>query len=94
MGWDRFVIDAGLKLVDDAADPANPGQVLRLYTVPRRLLDQRLRILLCTNATRGRDGTRRTYGLTVPGDCGTALEAAAWTFGVPQHQYAQLARAT
>lgn len=94
MGWNRFAIDAGLKLVDEAADPANPGQVLRLYTVPRRLLDQRLQILVCTNATGEPDGARRSYGLTVPPDCRSALAAAAWTFDVPESRYAQLARAT
>ena len=94
IGWDRFVADAGLKLRDQASDPANPGQWLRLYDMPRRLLPQRVRVLLCTNATRESDGTRHSFGLTVPIQCRTALAAAAWTFDLPESAYAALARAT
>jgi hypothetical protein len=94
LGWDRFVEDAGFRLRDAAPDPANPGQWLRLYDVPRTVLTQRARVLLCTNATRERDGTRRSFGLTVPTDCRSALTAAAWTFDIPEADYTNLARAT
>jgi hypothetical protein len=49
---------------------------------------------LCANATRERDGTRRSFGLTVPAGCRTALAAAAWTFDIPEAEYTNLARAT
>lgn len=94
LGWDRFVADAGFRLVHEAPDPANAGQRLRLYDVPRDAVGTRLRVLLCSNATRERDGTRRSFGILVPTDCRTALAAAAWTFDVPVAAYAGLARAT
>ena len=94
IGWDRFVTTAGVKLIDQAPDPANPGQVLRLYNVPGSVLDHRTRILLCVNATAERSGTRRVYALSVPTTCRTALAAAAWSFDVPAQAYEQLARAT
>jgi hypothetical protein len=94
MGWDRFAAAAALMQLDRAADPANPGQLLRLYDVPGRLLDSAARVLVCTNATRERDGSRRSFGLTVPVDCRSALAAAAWTFDLAEAEYVNLARAT
>jgi hypothetical protein len=94
VGWDQFASAAGLRLLDEAPDPANPGRWLSLYDVPRKLLNQRMRVLLCANATRERDGTRRSFGLTVPASCRTALAAAAWTFDIPEAEYTNLARAT
>lgn len=94
VGWDRFITTAGFRLIDQAPDPANPGQVLRLYNVPRSVLGHRARILLCFNATPERSGTRRVYALPVPTACRTALAAAAWSFDVPEQTYEQLARAT
>jgi hypothetical protein len=94
MGWDRFAAAAELTELDCAPDPANPGQLLRLYDVPDRLLDSAARVLVCTNATRERGGARRSFGLTVPTDCPTALAGAAWTFDLAETEYANLARAT
>lgn len=94
MGWDRFAAAAELVELDRAADPANPGQLLLLYDVPDRLLDNAARVLVCTNATRERDGSRRSFGLTVPVDCRRALTAAAWTFDLAEAEYVTLARAT
>ena len=94
MGWDTFVVAAGLKLTDECADPGNPGQVLRLYDVPRHVLDLPVRVLVCANATRERDGGRHTFGLTVPTDCRTALSAAAWSFGLTEKEYSGLVRAS
>lgn len=94
MGWDRFVAAAKFRLADEADDPGNPGQILRLYDVPRDVLDLPVRVLVAHNATRERDGSRHTFGLTVPTDCQTAVSAAAWTFDLSEKQYAGLARAT
>src|SRR5262249_20294746 len=76
LGWDRFIAEAGLvpvtaghgKDVTAACmpDPGNPGQHLVLYDVPERLWGSRIRLLMCTNGTAERDGSRRRYGLTVP----------------------------
>ena len=94
LGWNRFVVDADMKLADESPDPGNPGQVLRLYDVPRKVLDLPVRVLVAHNATRERDGSRHTFGLTTPTDCKTALEAAAWTFDLTVNEYKELVRAT
>ena len=94
MGWDQFVDAAGLKLADESDDPGNPGQRLRLFDVPRNVLEWPVRVLVAHNATRERDGSRHTFGLTVPTDCRTAVAAAAWSFGLTDREYADLARAT
>jgi hypothetical protein len=94
MGWDQFVLASEFKLVDECPDPANPGQMLRLYDIPRKVLDLPVRALLCTNATVERDGARHTFGLTTPTDCRTALSAAAWSFDLTEGEYKELVRAT
>jgi hypothetical protein len=93
-GWDRFVLDAKLALVDSSDDPGNPGQQILLYDVPEQLYDTPIRVLLCTNGSPERDGQRRRFGLTVPADCPTALGAAAWTYGLNEKRYAGVTRRT
>ena len=93
-GWDRFVVGAHFTLADGCDDPGNPGQTLRLYDVPRKVLDLPVRVLVAHNATRERDGSRHTFGLTTPTDCKTAIEAAAWCFDVNADEYRTLLRAT
>jgi hypothetical protein len=104
LGWDRFIAEAGLVPVtagdstDPAAasvpDPGNPGQHLVLYDVPERLWGGRIRLLMCTNGTAERDGTRRRYGLKVPAHITDPVQAAAWTAGLSKDQYAQMVRRT
>jgi hypothetical protein len=96
MGWDRFAAAARLRQVGpDRPDPGNPGQLLRLYDLPAGLApDRPARLLVVTNASPDRDGTRRTFGLPVPPDVPDALSAAALTFGVSRAEYAGLDRAT
>lgn len=94
MGWERFVVESGLTMADECDDPANPGQALRLYDVPRKVLDLPVRVLVAHNATRERDGSRHTFGMTVPTDCKTAIAAASWTFDLSVDEYRELARAT
>ncbi|MEU7004757.1 DUF6745 domain-containing protein [Nonomuraea sp. NPDC046570] len=92
-GWDRFVIEARLAQIGPAApDPGNPGQTLTLHDVPPGVYPTSVRVLLCTNGTLERDGTRRRFGLTVPADCTDPIEAAAWTYGLTPAQYAQAQR--
>jgi hypothetical protein len=94
MGWDRFIVDAGLRQIGDTtADPGNPGHFLALYDVPERIYDQPIRVLLCDNATPERDGTRRRFGLTVPATVPDPIAAASWTFGLNPSDYAQLVHA-
>jgi len=104
LGWDRFIAEAGLVPVtadhgkDVTAtcvpDPGNPGQHLVLYDVPERLWGSRIRLLMCTNGTPERDGSRRRYGLTVPAHISDPVEAAAWTAGLGKHEYAGMVRRT
>jgi hypothetical protein len=94
MGWDTYITGAGLRLVDTASDPGNAGCVLRLYDLPREVWGTPGRVLLVTNGSAERDGTRRRYGLAVPAGTAGALEAAAWTYGLTGEQYTRLARRT
>lgn len=99
-GWDWFIEDAGLQQVGPTvADPGNPGQFLTLYDVPEQVYEEPVRVLLCTNGTEERDGTRRRFGLTVPAEISDPIAAAAWGYGDDDHpiavtpeMYAQLAR--
>ena len=92
-GWDRFIAEAGLAQVGPAVpDPGNPGQTLTLHDVPEGVYTTHVRVLLCTNGTVERDGTRRRFGLTVPADCTDPLQAAAWTYGLTPAQYATAQR--
>jgi hypothetical protein len=94
IGWDRFVVDAGLALVDQCPDPANAPHTLTLYDLPTQVYGEPVRLLLCTNASPERDGTRRRYGLTCPADVNSALAAAAWIAGVSPKVYKSMERAT
>jgi hypothetical protein len=98
LGWDRFVAQAQLRRVgEDQPDPGNPGQFLRLYDLPGALRTRRgrpVRLLVVTNASPGRDGTRRSFGLLVPATAPDALAAAAATFGLRPEEYRALDRAT
>ncbi|GAA0912004.1 hypothetical protein GCM10009557_86100 [Virgisporangium ochraceum] len=94
LGWDTYIATAGLRLVDTAPDPGNPGFDLRLYDLPERVWGEPTRVLLATNGSAERDGTRRRYGLPVPADVPTAVSAAAWTYGLTGDQYARLYRRT
>ncbi|MEW1837848.1 DUF6745 domain-containing protein [Nonomuraea angiospora] len=88
-GWDRFIAEAGLAQIGPAVpDPGNPGQTLTLHDVPEDIYTTHVRVLLCTNGTVERDGTRRRFGLTVPAHCTDPIQAAAWTYGLTPAQYA------
>ncbi|MFC7618792.1 DUF6745 domain-containing protein [Microlunatus sp. GCM10028923] len=94
-GWDWFIERARLTRVGEpVADPANPGQTLSLYELPGDDFAEPSRVLLCTNATVERDGTRRRYGLVVPASVDDPVSAAAWTFGLTEAEYRTLQRAT
>jgi len=86
-----------MRAVGAVADPGNPGQTITLYELPEQLAgmygDEPVRVLLCTNATVERDGTRHRFGLTVPAQISDPVAAAAWTFSLSPTQYRALARA-
>jgi hypothetical protein len=96
MGWDEFVIAAGLQQVGGTVpDPGNPGNHLSLFDVPERIYGEvGVRVLLCTNGTPERDGTIRRFGLTVPAEIGDPLEAAGWGYGLTAEEYSRAERRT
>lgn len=96
LGWDRVVADLKLRRIGtDVPDPGNPGHTLALYEIPAGILHELpSHVLLCTNATIERDGTRRRYGLEVPAWIADPIEAAAWTFDLEPHDYLTLTAAT
>jgi hypothetical protein len=94
LGWDAYISAARLRLVDRSDDPGNPDCGLWLYDLPEGVWGTASRVLLVTNGSPERDGTRRRYGLPVPADLDTAVRAAAWTYGLDADQYARLTRRT
>ena len=72
------------------ADPGNPGNTITLYDVPHQIFDEPVRVLLCTNGSVERDGTRRRFGLTVPARIDDPIAAAAWTYDWPIEAYRRL----
>jgi hypothetical protein len=94
MGWSTYIDRAGLRLIDTAPDPGNPGRQLGLYELPRTPWQPPERVLLAVNGSVERDGVRRRYGLAVPRDIDDPVAAAAWSYGLSGAQYAQLVRRT
>ena len=91
LGWPNYIEQAGLRLIDRADDPGNPGCELRLYEDRPQW---KTRILLAVNGSIERDGTRRWYGLRVPPWFDDPLEAAGWSYGLTASQYSRLLRRT
>lgn len=92
-GFERFLNTNALEEVSSCPDPGNPGQSLTLL----RFCDERMRlmgqkVLACVNGTVERDGSRRTYALTVPATMSDPVEAAAWTYGMTKKEYARALR--
>ncbi|MBB5917520.1 hypothetical protein BJY24_006432 [Nocardia transvalensis] len=89
LGWAAYLERSGMRLVGTALDPANRGFELQLYD-----FSSSRRVLLVTNGSVERDGTRRRYGLGVPGYLTDPVAAAAWTYGLTAQQYSLLAQRT
>lgn len=79
IGWETFLQSAGVCLLDESPDLGDAGHTLRHYSTPA---DWRTNatLLLAVNGSRERDGSRRRYGLQVPGWTHTSLDAAAWAY--------------
>jgi hypothetical protein len=89
--WDRFIAEMRCRQVGAAVpDPGNPGQFLTLYQLPNNVFGRTARVLMCNNATPDPDGTRRRFGIPVPGHIDDPVGAAAWTFGIEPDEYRQL----
>ncbi|WP_280233724.1 DUF6745 domain-containing protein [Nocardia cyriacigeorgica] len=89
LGWPAYLEESGMALLTTAPDPGNHGFELMLYDLSRNQ-----RVLVAVNGSVERDGTRRRYGLTVPGYLSDPVDAAAWTYGLTGPQYAQLCHRT
>jgi hypothetical protein len=96
IGWDAVIDHIGVKPVDVAVDPGNPPHKLYLYQLPRDVNPYRrgVNLLLMTNGSPDRSGALRKYGETVPAEITSAVEAAAWQFGVSREVYTLLGRRT
>ena len=96
IGWPRVLDELGEPPLERCPDPGNPGAELLLYKLPTEInpFSTGVRVLVMTNGSPDRDGGKRVYGETVPADVGSAIEAAAWQYGVPVEVYRDLARRT
>ena len=91
VGWDK--VTGRLTLVATAPDPGNAPHTLDLYYLPAEwadLYDDESRLLLCTNGTVERDGTRRRFGLPVPVHHDDPIAAAADLYDMPVEAYRRL----
>lgn len=95
-GWERYIQDSGLTLLDECDDPGNPGRKLSLYNVPRQTWGADVKVLLCVNGSPRADGEYPRFGLLIPADrnlnINTALAAAAWGYGMDPERYGKLQR--
>ena len=94
VGWDRFITDSGMSCVGDAVpDPGNAPHTIALYDLPEVLSDmyaEPARVLLCTNGSEERDGTRHRFGLICPARHTDPVAAAGDLYGIPADVYRQL----
>jgi hypothetical protein len=94
LGWPEFITASGMTQVGDAVpDPGNAPHELSLWDLPERLrdtYDEPARVLLCTNGSLERDGSRHRFGLIVPARHADPVAAAADLYGVPAELYAEL----
>jgi len=95
MGWDKFIEEAQLKLIDESDDPGNIGRQLKLYNFPDKFSNSGpMNLLFCINGTPKPNGEIPQYGITVPKEVKKAVEAAAWVANMPLEVYSQLERRT
>lgn len=93
-GWASLIARAGWPQVGRSVpDPGNPGQTLSLHRVPD-IYDRPVNLLLMTNGTAERDGTRRQYAEPVPVEITNPVAAAAWQIGLSPKHYRQTVRRT
>jgi hypothetical protein len=94
LGWGEFIESSGMTPVSASLpDPGNEPHTLTLYDLPKDLQGmyaEPARILLCTNGTVERDGTRHRYGLIVPAKHNDPIAAAADLYGWPVDAYRKL----
>lgn len=79
LGWERVIAASGLR-------PIAEDEHGRLWSIPVPGTEA-LVLLEVLDATVADDGTSRRYVLRVPPTVRTPREAAAWTFGLDEHEY-------
>lgn len=93
MGWPELLEQSGMEIVASAPDPGNEPFFLSLYDLPKGaedIFEVDARILVCTNGSVERDGTRHQFGLVVPGHHVDPVAAAAELYDVSVEEYAEL----
>lgn len=89
LGLPEYLEQADTRLLAAAPDPGNHGFEVKLYDPPHPE-----RVVVAVNGSLERDGTRRRYGLCVPGHFTDPVAAVAWTYGLSAAQYSTLAHRT
>jgi hypothetical protein len=84
----NFIVTLRLSEISRQTDPGNEDSDLVLFDAPDA------RVLVVVDASEDVNGERQTYWLAVPRSCETAMDAAAWTFGLSTKEYAALAWAS
>jgi hypothetical protein len=93
IGWGEYLRRAGLPLLADIEDPANPPYRLQLYEFVDPFWES-MNLLVMTNASPDRGGGHRCYGEFVPSEFTDPVEAVAWQYGVPVETYRAIQRRT
>lgn len=91
IGWDTIFRDTDP--VATAPDPGNSPFTLDLYDLPpgcEDMFEEPARIMLCTNGSPERDGTRHRFGLVVRAVHDDPITAAAELYDVAPAAYRQL----
>jgi hypothetical protein len=79
LGWERMITASGLM-------PIAEDEHGRLWSIPVEGAEA-LVLLEVLDSTVGHDGGQRRYVLRVPPTVRSPREAAAWTFGLAEHEY-------
>ena len=86
VGWDAWLADHRLRVVDVAPDPGNAGADLTLYEVTAGRWTG-TRLVQVIDASPDSRGLHERHALPVPATCATALEAIAATWGLTPETY-------
>ena len=80
-GYGRYMKDVGADLVHQDGT----GKLWKISA------PDQIAVVEVVNGTAEPDGSCRTYHLSVPPDCKTAMSAVAWTYGMTEKEYRNLA---
>ncbi len=86
VGWDAWLADHRLRVLDVVPDPGNAGADLTLYEVTAGRWTG-TRLVQVVDASPDDRGVHERHALPVPATCATALEAVAATWGLTPETY-------